>query len=215
MDAAEPPISDAAEDLARDRRRWALPGSRWDRFAGVMRWFLPALAMIILLTGLIWPLTQDREFSFILSKDEVEMAGDRMRLGEAVYRGEDDEGRAFEIRAARGVQETSANPRVVLSDLSARLDMAEGLATVSAPRGIYNLDTERLRVAGPVRVNRLDGYRLITGDVTVDLPSRSLKSTGRIEGQLPLGNFAADSLSADLETRRVVLDGNSRMRINP
>ena len=208
-------MSRAADQLSRERRDWALPGSAWDRFTRAMKLLLPAAAAAVLLIGLIWPLRQDREFSFILSKDEVEMAGDRMRLGDAIYRGEDDEGRPFVIRAGRGVQQTSANPRVVLSDLDARIRMEEGVASVSAPRGIYDMEAERLFVDGPVRVRRADGYRLVTSDVVLDIPSRQLLGEGRIEGAHPLGSFAGDRLQADLNSRVLVLEGNAKMRINP
>lgn len=214
-EAAPPAISDAAKAEARERRSWARPGSRWDRTAKLLRWAFPAAAVVILLTGLIWPLTQDREFSFILSKDQVEMAGDRMRLGAAIYRGEDARGRPFMIRAASGIQQTSADPQVVLTGLSARMEMEGGAALVTAPRGIYNLEQERLLVSGPVRVQRPDGYRLVTSDVAVDIPSRQLVGEGRVMGALPLGTFAADRLSADVSERTLVLEGNTKMRINP
>lgn len=208
-------MSRAAEELRRERARWALPGSGWDRFTKVMKVVLPVLAALILLAGLIWPILQDQEFSFILSKDEVDMAGDRMRLGEAVYRGEDDEGRPFVIRAGRGVQQTSTDPRVVLVDLSAHLEMTEGLATVRAERGVYNLQDETMFIDGPVLVSRTDGYRLATSDVLVDIPGRAVLGQGRIDGKLPLGSFSGDRLRADLDKRTVVLEGNARMRINP
>ena len=205
----------AARDLARERRAWALPGSRWDRMVKILRRAFPLGAAAILLTGMIWPLTQDREFSFILSKDRVDMAGDRMRLGQAVYRGEDARGRPFEIRADSGVQQTSADPRVVLIGLAARMDMDEGRALVTAPRGIYDLERQRLVVAGPVRVRRPDGYRLVTSDVTVDIPSRRIVSDERVVGALPLGTFAADTLSADMEDRSLVLEGDVKLRMTP
>ncbi|MBZ6378198.1 hypothetical protein B5C34_01050 [Pacificimonas flava] len=208
-------MSRAADELRASRARWALPGSAWDRFTKIMAAVLPVLAALLLAAGLIWPLTQDREFSFILSKDEVEMAGDRMRLGEAVYRGEDDLGRPFLIRASRGVQETSADPRVYLVDLSARLQMDEGLATVTAERGVYDLADETLFIDGPVLVSRDDGYGLATSDVLVSIPGRTVVGEGRIDGSLPLGTFSGDRLRADLETRRVLLEGDVRMRINP
>ncbi|MEM8827653.1 MAG: LPS export ABC transporter periplasmic protein LptC [Pseudomonadota bacterium] len=196
-------------------RAWALPGSPRDRVTKLVRVTLPIMAAAVLAAGLVWPLTQAREFSFILSKDRVAMAGDRMRLGEAVYRGEDAQGRPFAILADSGVQETSADPRVRLTGLRARLQLDDGAATVTAPSGIYELERERLLVAGPVRVARSNGYRLVTSDVTVDIPARRVKSDERVVGALPIGTFAADTMIADITARTVTLDGNARMRIDP
>ncbi len=208
-------MSTAARQLAKDRRAWALPGSRWDRMTKILRRAFPVAAALILLAGLIWPLTQDREFSFILSKDRVEMAGDRMRLDQAVYRGEDSRGRPFMIRAESGLQQSSADPKVALIALRAQIEMDDGLATVTSPKGIYDLEKERLIVSGPVRINRPSGYRVVTSDVIVDIPSRTVRSNERVVGAVPLGTFAADTLAIDVETRTLVLEGNTKMRINP
>jgi lipopolysaccharide export system protein LptC len=93
--------------------------------------------------------------------------------------------------------------------------MAEGEATVSAARGVYNLEDETLFVDGPVIVRREDGYRLETADVLVDMPTRMVRGQGRIEGAVPLGTFSGDRLQADLERRTVVLEGDVRMRVVP
>ncbi|MGB7404407.1 MAG: LPS export ABC transporter periplasmic protein LptC, partial [Pacificimonas sp.] len=175
---------------------------------------------LILAATLIWPLTQQREFSFILSKDRVDMAGDRMRLADVVYRGEDSEGRRFRITAGRGLQSSSADPRVVLMDLDARLEMDGGVARIEAPRGVYDLENERLTATGPVRMRRADGYRLVTSDIVIDLPSRTATAANaddadRIVGALPIGTFAGDKLSVDLEARTLILEGRTRMRIDP
>ena len=48
---------------------------------------IPVLAAII-----IWPLTKVSEFSFLLAKDKVGMAAERLRIDNAVYRGETERG---------------------------------------------------------------------------------------------------------------------------
>ncbi len=204
----------AADELARERRRWALPGSRWDRYVKFAKRGLPLGATAVLLTCLIWPMTASREFSFLLSKDSVEMADERMRIERPAYRGEDSQGRGFSILAERAVQRTSNSPIVELTDIEARLVMAEGVATVSALLGRYDMEKERLRVTGPVKFRRPDGYTLETADVTVDLPARKVVSAGRVKGRVPLGSFAADRLDVDLEGRTLKLSGNTKMRIS-
>jgi len=74
---------------------------------------------------------------------------------------------------------------------------------------------ETLFVDGPVQVTRTDGYRLVTGDMLVDIPARSMVGRGRVEGVHPLGRFEGDELKVDLGSRVVTLDGNTKMRINP
>lgn len=203
----------AADQLARERRRWAMPGSRWDRTSRTLKRVLPAAAGAILLACLIWPLTARQEFSFVLSRDSVEMAGERLRIEQPLYRGRDSRGRNFSILASHAVQRSSNTPTVELSGIEARLEMDEGVATASAPAGEYDLDSETLRVSGPVRFQRPDGFMLRTADVVVALPTRKVSSVGRVDGSVPLGSFSADRLDADMETRVVRLSGHVKMRI--
>jgi len=97
--------------------------------------------------------------------------------------------------------------------IEARLTMQEGIATVTAPSGRYDLEAEKLNVLGPVVFHRPDGYVLQTGDVAVSLPTRKVTSVGRVSGRMPLGSFSASRLDADMETRVVTLSGGVKMRI--
>lgn len=203
----------AADALAEDRRRWALPGSPWDRRVILLKRLLPIGAAVILLAIMIWPLTAKQEFSFILSRDSVEVAEERLRMERPMYRGEDSRGRAFSIVAEHAVQRTSNSPVVELSKIVAQLAMNEGIATVTAPMGRYDLEAERLDVSGPVVFKRPDGFVLETADVAVNIPMRKVTSVGRVRGRMPLGSFAADRLDADIETRVVTLSGAVKMRI--
>jgi lipopolysaccharide export system protein LptC len=162
---------------------------------------------------MVWPLTAQQEFSFVLSRESVEMAGERLRIERPMYRGKDSKGRDFSILAEQAVQRTSNTPVVELTGIEARLDMAEGIATVTAPMGRYDLEAERLRVAGPVVFERPDGFAMRTADVAVDLATRRVRSLGAVSGRVPLGSFRAARLDADIEAGVVSLSGGVSMRI--
>ena len=91
----------AADELARDRRLWAMPGSRWDRRVRLLKRVLPIAAGAIMVACLAWPLTARQEFSFVLSRDSVDKARERLRIEQPMYRGKDRRGRSFSITAAR------------------------------------------------------------------------------------------------------------------
>jgi lipopolysaccharide export system protein LptC len=203
----------AADILACERRRWALPGSRWDRRVRLLKAALPVAAGAVALLSMVWPLTAQQEFSFVLSRESVEMAGERLRIERPMYRGKDSKGRDFSILAEQAVQRTSNTPVVELTGIEARLDMAEGIATVTAPMGRYDLEAERLRVAGPVVFERPDGFAMRTADVAVDLATRRVRSLGAVSGRVPLGSFRAARLDADIEAGVVSLSGGVSMRI--
>src|SRR3546814_15781903 len=93
--------------------------------------------------------------------------------------------------------------------MMARLGLESGPATIRADQGRYNLETETVTVTGPVLFTAADGYRIQTRDVAVDLDTRTMESDGGVEGRLPLGRFAANRMSADLEGRTVTLTGTA------
>lgn len=195
------------------RQKWASPNGSHDRrikFAGVL---LPiavgALAAILALA----PFTMAGELSFVLDKDSVDVAKERLRVTEALYRGEDSQGRPFSLKAGSAVQKSSREPVVNLKELSARILLSEGPAFIRASDGRYNMDEEIVLVPGPIQLEAAGGYRLTTGNVTVDLKDRTMVSENAVEGRTNIGTFRADSLRANMNDRTVTLQGNARLRI--
>ena len=91
--------------------------------------------------------------------------------------------------------------------------MARGPLSIAAVHGQYDLEQEVVRVNGPIRVVGPDGYQLATSDVVVNFDSRTMRSSGKVSGHMPLGEFQAGSLSADLDERTVSLEGGVRLKI--
>ncbi len=195
------------------RQRAALPGSRHDTVVGVLKWLLPALAMVLLVTIIAWPLAKVQEFSFLVAKDKVARAGERLRVDRAVYRGETAKGEPFQISAAGAVQRSSAEPVVEMTGLRARLIGGEGPAEVTAPSGRYFLEEDRLTVAGPVVARSQSGYALDSQEIAIDLAGRRISTALPVSGRLPIGSFRAGALAADIAGRKMVLSGGVHLRI--
>jgi len=66
---------------------------------------------------------------------------------------------------------------------------------------------------GPVKLTSDAGYTVDTGTVDVNLDARTVMSREAVSGQLPIGSFSADRLSADVHGRVVVLEGRAHLRI--
>ncbi len=195
------------------RQQGALPGSARDVIFGTLKWLLPALAVAVLATIVIWPLAKAQEFSFLLAKDKVAVATERLRVNNAVYRGETSKGEAFTISAAGAVQRSSALPIVELQALTARLAMADGPATVTAPSGRYFIETDHLQINGPVKLDSDAGYSLDSSTVDIDMASRVVKTDAAVTGTLPIGSFRAGNLRGDIQGRNMVLAGGVHLRI--
>jgi lipopolysaccharide export system protein LptC len=197
------------------RQRRAAPGSAHDRIVATANWVLP-LAIGILAAFLVMaPLTMGGDASFVLDKNKVEVAQERMKIQAARYRGADAKGQPFALTAGSAVQKSSAEPVVRLNDLAAALRLSDGPARLTAPSGRYDMDSEQVNVDGPIALRGPNNYTLDTQDATVDLKTRRLQSAGDVSGTVRQGTFRADRLRADLESRTVVLEGNARLRIVP
>ena len=207
-------MSEQARQERSARQIWARPQGSHDQVVKLLRFGLPAaigaLAVFLVFAPIANP---NGDVSFVLAKDSVSMAAERMRVTAATYRGEDSKGRPFEIKAGSAVQRSSQDPVVKLSDLMARIQMEEGPATLSANAGRYNMDREVVQVDGPLVFQSADGYRVEASDVAVGLKSRQLASGGPVQGQLPLGTFSAGRIRADLVQRTVTLEGRARLHI--
>jgi lipopolysaccharide export system protein LptC len=203
-------------DQIRDRRRaFAAPGGPLDRAVRVLAVTLPALVGAVFATMLIAPLSSRGEVSFILDRNKVAVADDRLRVDAAMYRGQDKRGRPFSLSAGEAVQASAAVPVVQLRRLTARMQFDEGPAVLSAPAGSYDIMDRRVTIDGAVNFVAADGYRLSANGVSIDLPGRSLLGQGRVAGTVPAGTFQADGISADLDERTVTLSGNARLHMVP
>jgi lipopolysaccharide export system protein LptC len=206
-------MSEAADRKHEVKRHWAEPGGRHDAVIKAVKYGLPVLIVVLVFLLAISPFEQRGDVSFILDKNEVEQARERMRVEQARYVGVDNKGQNFLIVANSAVQQSSNVPVVMIEGMGAKLNLARGPLTIAALKGRYDLEQEKVAVDGPIRVVAPDGYRLATRDVTVDLDKRTMRSTGRVSGEMPLGHFEAGNLNADLDERTVRLDGGVRLKI--
>lgn len=208
-------MSEIAVQERSRRKRWAQPGSSHDRIVRTLLTILPAGIGVLGAFLVMAPLFMGGDVSFMLDKNKVDVASERLRIQSARYRGADAKGQAFVLQAGSAVQKSSAEPVVQLNDLTAAIQLAEGPAQVKADKGRYDMESEQVAVDGPIQFRTSDGYRLDTRDSTIDLKSRQLTGTGNVSGRTPLGNFSGDKMTADLDKRTVKIEGNARLRIDP
>jgi lipopolysaccharide export system protein LptC len=208
-------MSEQATIIRNKRRAIAAPGGRFDRVIRLLAIGLPALVGAVAAAMLIAPLSPRGEVSFLLDRNKVAIADDRMRVDDAMYRGQDNRGRPFSLSAAAAVQQSIAEPIVQMDRLTARLLLPEGPALLTAPGGRYFIDEQQVQVDGLMRFTAADGYRMTARDVFIDLPARTLLGRGRVEGAIPAGTFSADTIRADLAARTLTLEGDARMRMVP
>ncbi|HEX8639901.1 MAG TPA: LPS export ABC transporter periplasmic protein LptC [Allosphingosinicella sp.] len=206
-------MSELAETDRVAKRGWARPGGGHDFIIRLMKIGLPAAIGVVLAFLAFAPLEDKQEVSFVLDKNKVEHAEERMRVESAQYRGQDNRGRPFVLNARQALQQSSAVPVVDIAGMQARIQLDGGPGRIQAQRARYDMASDNVDVLGPILVTAADGYRLATRDVLVDLRAQTLASRGRVEGSMPLGHFSADRLEVSLPDRTAVLAGRARLHI--
>ncbi len=203
-------------DLIRDRRRhFAAPGGSHDRLIQFLAKALPGAVGVIAAVMILAPLSPRGEISFLLDRNKVAVTQERLRVADALYRGEDDKGRAFSVSAGSAVQVSAAEPQVRMDRLEARILLTDGPAELSATGGVYDFKAEQVSASGPVIFTAADGYRMTTSNVSIDLNSRTVIGAGGVSGAIPAGTFSANRIIADLGERSITLDGNARLQMAP
>ena len=206
----------ARADRIRERRRaFAAPGSQLDR---TVRWLavgLPALVGVLAALMVITPLGPRGEVSFLLDRNKVSTTANRLVVDNAVYRGEDAEGRPFSLSAGSAVQRSVTQPVVRMRDLVGRILLDDGPAQITAELGSYNYQTEQVAIDSEVNFVAADGYRMTTRGVSIDLGKKTMAGGGGVSGATPAGTFSADSVEANLAARTVALKGRARLQMVP
>ena len=210
---SEAPATQAPVAPAVVRSGWARPGGAHDWLVRALKILLPAGVGVLLAYLLLSPLSRNREISFLLDKNKVDVAKERLKVQQAQYRGQDNKGRAFTIDAQKALQPSSADPVVQIEGMAANIQLEDGPASLQAQNGRYNMDTQKVDVLGPILFSASDGYRLETSDVAVDLNAQTLNSTAGVQGRIPMGTFTAQKMEVDLHDRRVVLTGRVRLHM--
>lgn len=208
-------MTEAADQIRDQRRHWAAPGGSHDRTVHLLARILPGAIGMVAAAMILGPLFPRGEISFLLDRTKVATVSERLRVSDAMYRGEDDKGHPFTVTAGSAVQARASEPVVRMEDLVARIKLDDGPAELAAHGGVYDYDRELIQVDGPVRFSAADGYRMATSAIAIDLRAKRVVGTGGVNGAIPAGTFSANRITADLNARTIALDGNARLLMQP
>ncbi len=157
-------MSALADQQRTHRQHFAAPGGSHDKLIRLLRVLLPAIVGMLIAVLAVSPFTDSREISFLLAKDEVDIAKERMRVNEALYRGEDSKGQPFSLRAGSAIQKSSKDPLLQMKDLSASIYVDGARASILAGQGAYNLEEEVMQINGPLTFDSGKDYRASASD---------------------------------------------------
>ena len=124
--------------------------------------------------------------------------------------------RAYDIGAAKAVQDF-ANPKVVqLEQLSGRIELrANGWLKIEAKAGTYDGNTDRLAIRGDILASTSTGYLLRAVDADIALQKGDLATSQPVHLEGPLGVLDAGSARVTDGGANLLFGNGVRLTITP
>lgn len=196
-------------------RRFA---SRYSRFVDLMRFVLPATAVV--LTGLVvlWPYLMGGYSSLIvpsLMRGEVEV-GDEMRMRQPRYVGLTEAGEPFEIVAEAATVDPDKPNRILLDELVADVARADDRDLhLTARSGVYYRAIGKLNLKGGIELTTSDGYWFATESAKVGLNQSKVSGNQPVQGEGPAGRLEADRFEIRQGGDVLRFDGQVKVTVQP
>lgn len=167
---------------------------RYSRLVDLLRYLLPATALMLIVLVAWWPQLVGSYGGLIAPMLAGDFpAADAMRMHNARYLGRSKSDKPYEVTAASAYLDPIRPNRVHLRSLAADIDTASDHAVrLLALKGVYYREGGRLDLAGGIEMTTSDGYRFETERARVSLTGSRVVGNRPIVGTGPAGTLSAD-----------------------
>lgn len=205
-----------AELIARQSTEGSTRLGRYSVFVGVMRFALPAIAVLLLGLVVIWPLVSGREEGFRVTYASLTEVDGSLKMIKARYIGTDGKGQPFTLTADEALQDKDDADLIRLKNIVADT-FAKGGAwhAMTANGGIYRRLRETLDLEGAVSVYSDRGQELHTERAHIDMKAGTAHGDAPVLGQGPFGLIEGSSFEASERGTVVLLKGGVKATIYP
>jgi len=215
MSSLPPVTPESPPNSAADVRRVHAAAAEWRRRSQLIRFFrraLPIAIGVVTASLLVWVVGKTIWSNVTgVRADESEV-----RVTNARFYGQDEQGRSFVIGAKEAVRIDARSQTVALTAPSMALNNPENKPTrAAAARGVYDQKSRRVRLSGGVSVSDVgSGFRFDTERTIIDTKSGVIFGDAPVKGSGPLGQISASSYAIYDQGKRMTFKGNVRARIN-
>jgi lipopolysaccharide export system protein LptC len=188
--------------------------ARHSRFVRRLRWLLPSLAI-----GVVAVFAGISTVGSWVQKVSIDMPmieGTTLVMNNPRLTGFDSNRRPYELTAARARQDIRTPRQVSLDKVDARLELAaNGWVRLTADRGFYDNETDRVRVEQNVHVTSSLGYEMLLEEAHVDIRSDTLVSDRPVEVRNGPNRIFGNRMRATERGMVVVFDDRVRVVFHP
>ncbi len=189
----------------------------YSRFVHMMKYLLPAVAMLLVALVAVWPhlKTRDTGFRIGIAGLKARETGDPSMVN-ARYVGSDKNNQLFSITAdlVRNAMKDAATVELVMPKADISLEDGSWLV-LTAETGVFRRAAKTLELAGAVNLFHDSGYEFRTTRITIDLDDGSAVGTEPVEGQGPFGDLRAEGVHLREKGKTILFTGKARLVIYP
>ncbi len=144
----------------------------------ILKFALPAVAVTGILVFLAFVQFAPAPDDAIIKLSGINIESDSVTMQTPHINGFDGIRRAYEVTAARAIQDLS-NPKIVtMEEIVARLKMDDGAtAHLKATTGTYNDDTKKMVLSKGISVETTNGYKATFEDAQIDINTSEMTSS--------------------------------------
>lgn len=190
---------------------------RAQRHSGLVRalkFMLPGLAVLFVAAFLVRSYVFTPEF-LGFSLDSAIVQNGKLVMSNPKLDGFTGDDRAYSMSAARATQPIGNSNRVDLEEINARLPFsAESWAEVSAPKGVFNRETNMLEIPSEMSVVTDDGLTALFQSALVDIDEGTLSTEDPVTIDMDGTRIAAESMRVIDKGARLIFEDKVRVHID-
>jgi len=194
----------------------------YSRFVSMMKFLLPAVAVIVIALVVLWPHLGADDLKFRLGFAAVKLGiSEEPSMVNPRYIGADKENQPYSVTADLARRITGGNflkgaEAVELEMPKADIMMKDGTWVVlTAKTGVFARGNQTLGLKGAVNLFHDSGYEFRTEVAEIDLAAGAAEGTAPIEGQGPFGNLKAEGFKLINRGKIIYFTGKSKLVLFP
>ena len=166
------------------------------RVVAILKVGLPLVALALL--SALFLLQTDDGFQgagITFTKGDMEALGEGLSLDNPILTGTSASDDRFRFTADRVIPDAAPPTRAEMTRLGGEIELARGATiTLEAPSGTFDIESQRIALAGPVVIDTSDGYHMNAGTMDLDLARGVLEAGQSVKSEGPLGTITAGTL---------------------
>lgn len=181
----------------------------------VLKWSLPVIGALIALVFVGYTFVS-RVPQLAYDIASVAYADGKLVMANPKLNGVTAEDRPYSMKATRAVQDPSKQHIVELEGIDATVPIDKtNSASIIAAHGVYDSDTNILKIDQPFSVTASDGATANLSEATVSIDEGTLSTDKPVEITRNGSKLTADSLSVAENGKVIVLENRVRLTIMP